>query len=184
MQRLQRQLRFVYLRRRIRGQFQLIYRKRGLLHVEFRQGSSRDENWDIPWTSKVFPDFAFTHSPLTYATFVFNKDGSLSFGTLCDMVEAGLIYRDGKLKGWNRDRASVREVEAVVLKMGFMLKPGPNRGRTPLLGAQYRHRGNDIENGGKESAIGCGKRGKARRPTTRRSYKSMPSMPSEKWGEV
>lgn len=43
----------------------------------------------IPKTSKVFPDFAFTHSPLTYATSVFSSDGSLSFGTLCDIVEAG-----------------------------------------------------------------------------------------------
>jgi hypothetical protein len=82
----------------------------------------RDHNEAIPCTSKVFPDFAFTHSPLTYATSVFNSDGSLSFGTLCDMVEAGRKYRDGRLKGWNRDRERVRAAEAVVRKRGFMMK--------------------------------------------------------------
>jgi hypothetical protein len=68
------------------------------------------------------PDFAFTHSPLTYATSVFNRDGSLSFGTLCDIVEVGRIHRDGKVEGWNRGRERVRAAEAVVLKRGFMLK--------------------------------------------------------------
>jgi hypothetical protein len=63
-----------------------------------------------------------THSPLTYATSVFNSDGSLSFGTLCDMVEAGRRYREGRLKGWNRDRERVCAAEAVVRKRGFMLK--------------------------------------------------------------
>jgi hypothetical protein len=52
----------------------------------------------IPVTSNVLPDFAFTHSPLTYATFVFNRDGSLSFGTLCDIVEAGLVDKEGRVK--------------------------------------------------------------------------------------
>jgi hypothetical protein len=94
-----------------------------------------DRNAAIPCTSKVFPDFAFTHSPLTYATFVFNRDGSLSFGTLCDMVEAGRIYKDGKLEAWNRDRENVREAEAAVLRRGLMMKTCPNRGRTPLLAA-------------------------------------------------
>jgi hypothetical protein len=42
------------------------------------------------------------------------------------MVEAGRIYQDGKLKSWNRDRENVREADAVVLEMGFMmLKSGP-----------------------------------------------------------
>ena len=51
----------------------------------------------IPCTSNVFPDFAATHSPLTYATFVFNRDGSLSFGTSCCMVDALRMYLLGSV---------------------------------------------------------------------------------------
>jgi len=75
----------------------------------------------VPVTSKVLPDFAPTHSPLTYATLSFSKDWSLSFGTLCCILEACLIYTEGKLKLWNRDRETVREKGAVDLKM-FMTK--------------------------------------------------------------
>ena len=71
----------------------------GSIEKEYQFECLQPHEVSIPVTSKVFPDFAFTHSPLTYATFVFNKDGSLSFGTLWDMLEAGRVYREGRLKG-------------------------------------------------------------------------------------
>jgi len=57
--------------------------------------------YSIPKTSNVFPDFAFTHSPFTYATLSFSNDGSLSFGTLWEsvMVDAALVIRVGKVDG-------------------------------------------------------------------------------------
>jgi hypothetical protein len=123
MQRQQHRWPFVYPQRRIRGQFQSACQKRGLLHAEVSCNYGNDKNETIPWTSKVFPDFAFTHSPLTYATSVFNRDGSLSLGTLCGIVEAGRMYKIGKLNAWKRDREKVREAEAAaVLRRGFMVK--------------------------------------------------------------
>lgn len=122
MRQRQHRLPSVYLQRRIRGHYQSTFQKRGLQHIDVRYIPYYGEDQTIPWTSKVFPDFAFTHSPLTYATSVFNSDGSLSFGTLCDIVEARRIYRDGKVAGRNRERESVRVAEAVDLKRGFMMK--------------------------------------------------------------
>jgi hypothetical protein len=52
------------------------------LKVHINKSSPAIEGVKVPKTSKVFPLFAFTHSPLTYATSVFNNDGSLSLGTL------------------------------------------------------------------------------------------------------
>lgn len=83
----------------------------------------------LPVTSKVFPEAAFTHSPLTYATFNFNRVGSLSFGTVCDIVEASFECMVGKLEGWNCDREAVREIEAIVLKSEDILNDSAG---TPL----------------------------------------------------
>lgn len=76
---------------------------------------------NLPVTSKVCPEAAFTHSPLTYATPVLNKVGSLSFGTACDIVEAFREVSKGKVDGWNRERGSILAVDLIML---FMLKEG------------------------------------------------------------
>ena len=57
----------------------------------------------------------------------------MSFGTLCDIVEAGRMYRDGKVIVWNRDRESVRAAEADVLKRGVMLKKKLSKPEAGLL---------------------------------------------------
>jgi hypothetical protein len=99
MRQLRHRLQAGHLQRRIRVPFQSICQKKGLHFIEVsRRLSHRNLRPYIPATSKVFPDLAFTHSPLTYATFVFSRDGSLSFGTLCDMVEAGRVYKQGRVE--------------------------------------------------------------------------------------
>ena len=64
---------------------------------------------DAPLTSKVFPDLAATHSPLIYATFFFNNEGSLSFGTVCFML-AALKYVEGNVYCWDLHLVARRAV--------------------------------------------------------------------------